>query len=582
MGFDGFSMHSLARELNGLLEGGRIDRITQPNRYSVVLSVRLPGKNFLLHVSTNSANPSAKIIAKNFENPPEPPVFCMVLRKHIETGRIAKIYQHGVDRLFVMDIDTLAAHGQIVTKQLVLEMMGKYSNIILVENGIIIDALRRIGESVSRVRTVLPNGTYELPPVQDKIDLFAAPAKNAIAKIRALPNEKLSKALIASCMGFGPVSAKETAFMAGLDANISVGALDDADFASLKDALESIKAACDEAKAPTVATDADGKILAAAAFDIAHVQKCKKKTFANCSELLEAVDAMLKCYTLPDRERFAKILKNETHRAAKKIGVLNEELAAADNAEEYRIRADNLMAFGGNFADHADERVTVKNIYSATGENIDIELDRRLTIVGNMQAYYRKYNKLKRAQNLLREQADKCRGELSYLESIEASLATSATLADIAEIKDELIAGGYLKEKAAKKIGGRSAEPLRFFADDGTEILVGKNNSQNDRLTFKIADKRNLWLHAKDIPGSHVIIRSINPSDEAVLFAAKLAARFSKAQDSSNVPVDFVECRFVKKPSGAKPGFVVFTNQNTIYVTPDDETKQLCPQAADD
>ena len=212
--------------------------------------------------------------------------------------------------------------------------------------------------------------------------------------------------------------------------------------------------------------------------------------------------------------------------------------------------------------------ITVANIYSETGEEISIPLDRRLTIAANVQACYKKYDKLKRSTKFIAEQIELCREEIIYLESIAHALTASTTLADIDEIRTELIAGGYLKDAKKKSALSKKPQPLKFIAPDGTEILVGKNNSQNDRLTFKIAAPDDLWLHTKDITGSHVIIRSSNVSDETLTLAAEIAAHFSKAQNSSKVPVDYVQCKFVKKPSGAKPGFVIFTNQRTIYVTP--------------
>ena len=589
MSLDGFSMHPLTRELHAALAGGRIDKITQPNKQSIILSVRQPGQNFLLHISINSQNPSAHLLEKNLENPPEPPVFCMVLRKQIETGRIAQVRQHGLDRLLLIDIDSLAAGGRIVTKTLVLELMGKYSNIILVQDGVIIDALRKIGANSSRVRTVLPGQAYELPPGQEKKDLFTDAIADIMAIVKADPALRLDKALLAACMGFGPVSAKEVCFSPGLAPSMRIEALDEADFAAVEDALQEIResalhagdASEPEDKAVLLLGE-NQKVLAMAAFPLHYLPEAAVLTFPTISAMLEKADSLLGSYVLPDMDRFRKLVKNEKNRAENKLTKLDEEIAAAENAEEFKVRGDNLMTYQYQFKDREDASVTVPNIYSGTGETITIPLDQRLTLVENMQACYKKYDKLKRAQELLQVQRRECEANIAYLESIEASLLASSSLAEIAEIHNELIAAGYLREKPKKKNNDKPARPFHFRAPDGTDILVGKNNYQNDKLTFKTARYNDTWFHTKDIPGSHVVLQNggTEPSEEDILLAASLAAHFSKARGSSKIPVDYTEIRYVKKPSGSKPGFVIFTNQKTLYITPDEA--KLAPILAQD
>lgn len=589
MSLDGFSMRPLTRELDTALAGGRIDKITQPNKQSIILSVRQPGQNFLLHISINSQNPSAHLLEKNLENPPEPPVFCMVLRKQIETGRIAKVHQHGLDRLLLIDIDSLAAGGRIVTKTLVLELMGKYSNIILVQDGIIIDALRKIGANSSRVRTVLPGQTYELPPGQEKKDLFTDDSAAIMAIVRKDPALRLDKALLAACMGFGPVSAKEVCFSAGLAPSMRIEALDEADFKAVEAALQEIRESAlhaGDADAPedkaVLLLGENQKVLAMAAFPLHYLPEAAVLTFPTISAMLEKADSLLGSYVLPDKDRFRKLVKNEKNRAENKLTKLDEEIAAAENAEEFKVRGDNLMTYQYQFKDREDASVTVPNIYSETGETITIPLDQRLTLVENMQACYKKYDKLKRAQELLQVQRRECEANIAYLESIEASLLASSSLAEIAEIHNELIAAGYLREKPKKKNNDKPARPFHFRAPDGTDILVGKNNYQNDKLTFKTARYNDTWFHTKDIPGSHVVLQNggTEPSEEDILLAASLAAHFSKARSSSKIPVDYTEIRYVKKPSGSKPGFVIFTNQKTLYITPDEA--KLAPILAQD
>lgn len=577
MSLDGISMHPLAIELDRAVAGGRIDRINQPSKQSIVMSLRLPGKNVLLHITINPQNPAMHLIDKAPENPPEPPMFCMVLRKHLETGRIAGVRQYGLDRLLMLDIDFLSAGGRIITKTLVVELMGKYSNIILVQDGIIIDALRKVGTNSSRVRTVLPGDAYVLPPQQEKLNLLETPIGEAIAAIRTKEDMTLSKAILDTCLGFGPVTAKEAAYGAGLPASMAVSQLNEGDFASLENALceitDSFREPCGTA---AIVIDKNNKPLATASFPLHYFTNETILTFPTISEMLSRASSLTGSYQIPDKDRFRKLMKNELNRAENKVQKLRDDIAAADNAEEYRIKADNLMTYQYQFQDRVDAEITVPNIYSEAGEAITIKMDQRLSVVENVQAYYKKYDKLKRGKELLEQQLQHCLEDIRYMSSIEASLESSTRLAEINDIKAELIASGILREKPKKHAAEKQSQPFKFTAPDGTQILVGKNNYQNDRLTFKTANPGDIWLHTQNIPGSHVILRcdGAEPSEDTLLLASYLAVHFSKAQGSSKVPVDYTRARFVKKPSGAKPGFVIFTNQTTLYVTPEAEILQ--------
>ena len=573
MNLDGFSLHPLAAELNHTLAGGRIDKITQPNRQTVVILVRQPGHSHLLYISINPQNPAAYLISDPPENPAEPPTFCMVLRKHLETGRIASVRQPGLERLLTIEIDVLASGGQIVTKSLQLELMGKYSNIILTADGIILDSLRRVGTNSSRVRTVLPGEAYQPPPPQDKRNLLTGPLQDITAQISASGEKKLSQALIGTCLGFGPVSAKEAAFCAGLAPELPAGQLEASDLASLQSALAELRdAVLASQAAPCMITGSDGKPLAMAAFPLHYLTgpEYRLTGFPSMSALLEAAAKITGSYVPPDKERFGRLITNELAKAKNKLKVLEEEAIEAENAEDCRLKGDNLMTWQYSLTDHAADEVTVADIYSPDGAPLVIALDRRLTINQNCQNYYRKYNKLKRAQILLKQQLAECKAGIMYLESIAESLKSSVTLSEINDIHSELIAGGYLREKPKKKPSDKATLPLEFTSPGGFTVLVGKNNIQNDRLTFKTAAPNDIWLHTKDIPGSHVVMRTSGntPGEPDIIFAAQKAAAFSKAAASSKVPVDYTLCRHVKKPSGAKPGFVIFTGQKTIYVNP--------------
>ncbi|MCR5447503.1 MAG: NFACT family protein [Schwartzia sp.] len=577
MSLDGFSMRRLVIELNKSLTGGRIDKITQPNRQTLTFSVRQPGENQLLYISIQPQNPILYRLDAPLESPAEPPTFCMVLRKQIETGRIAQIRQHGLDRIISLDIDVIGAGGRIVTKTLICELMGKYSNLILVQDGIIIDALRKVGANSSRIREVLPGEPYEIPPTQDKYDVTLAPPQKIIEKLSGLTDMKLSQALCAACLGFGPVTAKETAFSAGLSPNSPLSSLDEADYKSLENAIkETVDALSDPDSMPCLVRGEKNKIKAMSTFTLHYLPEEDIDFFPTIDAMLAKATSILGSFVPQDKEPLKKLVHTELTRAKNKLVKLHKDVEEADNAEEYRIKADNLMTYQYQLKDRADSELSLPDIYSTEGAVIKIEMDQRLTVAENIQAYYHRYNKLKRARSLLDEQIVSCGESIRYLESVEASLAVSSTLSELEDIKAELTAQGYLKSTKKKKASLKPSKPFIFTASDGTEILVGKNNYQNDRLTFKTADRDDVWLHTKDIPGSHVILRTEGaaPSDEALLLAADLAAHFSQAAGSSNIPVDYTLCRYVKKPSGAKPGFVIFTNQKTLYRTPDDKALQ--------
>ena len=582
MSLDGFSMHRLVRELNAALSGSRIDKITQPNRTTVQFAVRQPGKNLCFCISVRPQNPAIFLLDVSLENPSEPSSYCMLLRKHLETGRIAAIHQHGLDRVIFIDVDILASGGRIVTKTLAVELMGKYSNIILIEDGKIIDALRRVSATNSHVRLVLPNGEYLPPSDEGKLNALAATPEKFVLYLRKRKDMKLVKAISDACLGFGPVTAKEISFSAGLSADTQIDTLDDADFSSLSNAFaETVAAMLNETLPSVLLCDGKGKLIAMAAFPLHAFTEIEEEHFPNMSSLLIRADLLIGNYAPPDKERFQKLVRNELRRAQNKRQKLYEEADEAKNADEFRQKADTLATFQHQLADHQDDEITLPNVYAEDGKTVSIALDRRLTIRQNINDYYKKYGKLHRAEKLLAEQITACEENISYLESIELSLGSCTELSEIADIRTELIASGLLRENKKKKPGEKVSKPFRFRAEDGTEILVGKNNSQNDRLTFHIAARDDIWLHTKDIPGSHVILRTggNEPKEETLQLAASLAAHFSHASGSSNIPVDYTPCRFVKKPSGAKPGFVIFTHQKTLAVTPDEtQLKKILAQ----
>lgn len=573
MNIDGFSLQALVKELKATLTGGRIDRINQPNKQSIIMSIRQPGENLLLTLSVNPQCPGLYLVDNAPENPPEAPTFCMVLRKHLEGGRISDVRQYDIDRIIILEMDMLSAGGKIITKALVAELMGKYSNLILTENDIIIDALRKVGTNSSRVRTVLPSQQYVFPPTQNKLNVNAESADTIARAIASYPDKTLYQAVLNTCLGFGPITAKELIFTAGLPYDIPVSELEESDILSLKNAISETVAYLKNSPLSSLTSNENGKIISLSAFPIHYLDTQDEfinYTFPSMSKLLEKANMLSGSYTPPDKERFIKLISNEISKLKNKLIILREDLSEALKAEEYKIKADNLMTYQYSFKAGGASEISVADIYSDEQSTIVISLNPSLSLIENCQNYYKKYNKLKRAQSLLQEQIDECHATTEYLESIDEALKRSSSLSDIADIKNELVLAGYIVEKQKKKPSVKSSAPIEFTSPNGFTVLVGKNNIQNDRLTFKIAAPKDIWFHAKDMPGSHAILRTDNaiPDEADILFAAQAAAAFSKGATSKKVPVDYTQCRYVKKPKSAKPGFVIFTNQRTVYVEP--------------
>ncbi len=560
MSFDGIFTRAVVRELSSLLKGGRITKIHQPVNNEVILLVRAGGQNHKLLLSAHPNYARVHITNETQENPSEPPMFCMVLRKHLEGGFLENIYQSGMDRIIIFEVKGRNELGDATYKHLIVEIMGKHSNIILVdkEKGTIIDSVKHVSHAVNTYRAVMPGFEYIPPPQQNKLDPFQAGEEDVLRKLD-FNSGKLDKQLVANFAGISPLFAGEVVFRTGLANRITLPKT----FVELMNRIRK-----DEIEpALTLGKNKEAFYL----FPLAHLQG-EIKTFPTLSSLLDRF-----YFGKADRDRVKQQAKdlerfiiNEKTKNEKKIKKLHETLEEAKNADYYRLCGELLTASLYKLKKEMQE-VAVDNYYDGTV--MTIRLDPQKSPSENSQWYFSKYQKLKNAAVIIKEQLLKTKEELSYFEALEQQFET-ASLEDIGEIREELIEGGYLRERRKKVKRKKDTKPRldRYKSSDGTEILVGKNNKQNDYLTNKLASRDEWWLHTKDIPGSHVVIRSKEPSRETILEAAQLAAYFSKGRSSSSVPVDFTRIRHVKKPSGAKPGFVIYENQQTVYVTPDEET----------
>ncbi len=568
MPMDGITLGFMASELTQKLQGGRIDKVTQPERDEVILQIRSLGNNYSLLLSASANYSRVHVTHEKKYNPMEPPMFCMLLRKHLTGGRVSDVRQINGDRILEIDIDSMDEFGEITPRTLITEIMGRHSNIILTMNGKIIDAARHIDDSVSSVREVLPGLMYLRPPAQDKLQPNSMDATMLSEKLTECVGS-LAKAISASISGVSMQAAREIAFRVTGDEDTKlVGVNTDMLAIQIIKVFHTIK----DEFCPNVMYGEDGSPFDFAAFKYqsrAHLQTEVLPT------LSDALDTFYKQRDLTERigqkaSSLLKILRNNIERCEKKLAMQLETINETINMDLYRIKGELLM--GNIYAiPKGVKQVMLPNYYSENYDEIEIELDVRISPNANAQKYFKHYQKLKSAKLLVADQKAMTDAELAYLEGQLDNLKKCTNEAELNEIRDELTNEGYVRKlnnrKQLKKLP--PSKPYHYVSSDGIDILVGKNNLQNDKLTSS-AMSDELWLHAKDIPGSHVIVLSTNPPNQTITEAAILAAYYSKAKDSSSVPVDYTRKKYVKKPSGAKPGYVIYTNQHTAYVTPEE------------
>ncbi|CAM4040593.1 Rqc2 family fibronectin-binding protein [Lederbergia lenta] len=562
MSFDGFFTRAMTRELTQTIGGGKINKIHQPYKNELLLTIRMNRKNHKLLISAHPTYARIQLTNDVLDNPNEPPMFCMLLRKHLEGAMIENIRQIGMDRIIIFDLKGRNELGDVSYKQLIVEIMGRYSNIILVdqEKGMILDSIKHIPASINSYRTILPGSSYILPPPQEKIDPFVA-TEDDILKALDFNSGKLDKQLVAKFAGMSPLLSKEIIHHTGL-----------ANRETLPPAfIAYMKRLGSHDYQPTITT-ADSKEFFYL-IPLTHLHG-EFKSFASLSDMLDrfyfgkAVRDRVKQQAY-DLERF---MKNEKEKNETKIKKLETTLKKAENASHYQLLGELLTA-NMHLIKRGMEEISVINYYDEAGKEITIPLNPRKNPAENTQQYFSKYQKAKNALQIVKVQIEKALDEVNYFEGLLQQISSASTK-DIEEIREELAEEGYIRlrqKRGPKK--NTSTKPIieRYTASDGTDIFVGKNNKQNDYLTNKLARRDDIWLHTKDIPGSHVVINRSEPSDETILEAANLAAYFSKAKSSSAVPVDFTKIRYVKKPNGSKPGFVIYDQQQTVFVTPNED-----------
>lgn len=573
MSLDGAFLHIVCNELQPLVDA-RVDKVYQPSREEIVVSLRTyrdGGKKIVL--SANSVSARVNLTTAAFENPQQPPMFCMLLRKHLSGGRLMAIRQDGLERIVSLDFECTNEIGDIVTNSLVAEIMGRHSNIILVRDGRVIDSVKRITDDISSVRRVLPGIQYEAPPRQDRLCLLDAEPQQVLDAIADSP-ERLCKKLSAVLEGVSPILTREMAWYSAKDVDAACNALSDSAKDRLRFILGRVKSAVSGGECCfTVVSEPGGRKKDFCFINIEQYSTSMVISHENSAN--ELLDGFFASQDRTERTRqrahdLLKLLMNSYERVSRKLELQKKELAECSEREVFRVRGDLINANIWRL-EKGQSKAVLEDF--TTGEPVEIQLDPRLTPAQNAQKYYTEYRKLDTAEKKLTELIAKGQQELVYIDSVFDAASRTDSESDLAEIRRELREQGYLKGgvRADEKVK-KTSDPLHFRSSEGFEILVGRNNRQNDQLTLKTAKATDIWLHTQGIAGSHVIIRTEGrqPGEQTLFEAAQLAAFHSKGRSGSGVPVDYVAVKFVKKPAGAKPGMVIFTNNRTLYVTPDE------------
>ncbi len=581
MSLDGAFLHGVMLEmLEHRLIGGRVDKIYQPSRDEIILSIRTFGGAEKILFSANSSAACVHLTEKTPENPKQPPVLCMLFRKHLTGGRLTAIHQDGLERILNFDFECTNEIGDTVENRIAAEIMGKYSNIILLtkkEDGWrVVDSVKRVTDDISSVRRILPNILYELPPRTERLNLLDYDFPDFTERLSPFREQRLAKALPALFEGIAPIFARECAYACAKDIDVTVGALTEDRLEKLIFFLKGARHTLLEGTGCTMLTDKSGKPKDFCFIPIGQYgAELAEIRFDSPSALLdrffgERADA--------DRvkQRSGDLLKTILgiyERIERKLSVQRKELEDCAAREDLRVCGELLSANLYRLERGMSEFEAEDYIGGGTRK---IALDVRLTPAQNAQKYFSEYKKLDTAEKMLTKLIEQGEKELLYMDSVfdAASRVGSGAGSDAAlsEIRRELTETGYLKAQGGSRKQEKPLPPLKFRSSDGFEILVGRNNYQNDRLTLKTAVGGDLWLHTQKIAGSHVIIRADGAEipDRTIEEAAVLAATCSKGRNGTKIPVDYTRARYVKKPNGAKPGMVIFTNNQTVLVDPDE------------
>lgn len=558
MPFDGIVTRAVTHELNEKIIPGKITKIYQPTSTELVFTVRSQGQNYSLLLSIHPVYARLHLTADSYKNPKEPTMFCMLLRKYLSGAIIDSIEQYGLERIVTFSIKSRNEVGDLTTKKLVMELMGKHSNVMLVDGdeGHILDSLKHVPVSQNRYRTILPGHAYKLPPSQNKLDLLDINSETFVRKLDFNAG-KFDMQIVQTLIGVSPLIAKEIVDKSKL------GATDiyKKSFEEVQDMI------IHNSYTPAIYRNKKEE------FHVLPITFPEEDTEV-FSQTIEMLDHFFSGKAERDRVKqqakdLYQFIKNEKDKNERKLKKHEKTIKKAESADHYQ-RLGELLTAHMHTVKHGDQTASVIDYYDPEQNEITIELNPNKTPSENAQGFFKTYQKLKTSRKKVKQQMKKAHSEIAYLEQLLQQIDT-AREADIEEIRDELREGGYLKKQKKGKSKNKQLKPNpeKYTASDGTPILVGKNNKQNEYVTMKLAHRDDIWMHTKDIPGSHVVIRDKDPNEDTLFEAAQLAAYFSKSRQSSSVPVDYTKIRHVKKPNGAKPGYVTYDNQKTLFVTPE-------------
>ena len=576
MALDGAFLRHIKQELEEKLLGARVDKIHQPNREEILVAFRTREAAYKVLFSARANSARVHFTAIPLENPKQPPMLCMLLRKKLQGAKLVAIRQPELERLLHFDFDCINELGDHVTLTLTMEIMGRYSNIILSdEEGKIVDALKRVDAEMSSQRLVLPGLSYHLPPPQNKLCPLTTSSQQVVEALKALPKDmELSKGYLAVLQGVSPIVCRELAHQVGRGRELTVKTMDEEQvfragffYQQMRDTVEDVSGK------PFMAVSPQGKPM-----DFSFLEIHQYGTAAVVKEAESFSQLLDEFYRERDKQErmrvreqdLLKLLSTHSERLSRKINAQRGELEQCADRDGLRVAGDLISAHMYQMEKGA-ESVELPDFYQEGSPLVHIKLDPALTPSQNAQKYYKEYRKAKTAEEKLTEQIELAGKELEYLESVLDALARAETERDLAEIRAELQEQGYLRKLRSKKEKPAAVSaPMKFTTSDGFTVLVGRNNRQNDRLTLKTANNNDIWFHTKNIPGSHTVLvtQGREPTETAMEEAALLAAQHSRAKDSSQVPVDYTQIRYVSKPQGAKPGMVIYVNYKTLYVTP--------------
>lgn len=570
MAFDGITIANIVSELNRTIVGGKINKIAQPEADELMFTVKNNRTQYRLFLSASASLPLIYLTGENKQGPLTAPNFCMLLRKHIGSARILSVTQPGLERILIFELEHLNELGDICRKKLIVEIMGKHSNIIFCqEDDTIIDSIKHISANMSSVREVLPGRTWFIPHTQDKMDPLSM-SREAFTETVFGKNLPVFKAIYTSLTGFSPLIAEELCVRSGIDPKRQAQELEETEKETLWQTTDHLVDRIRRQDFSPVIVYQEEEPLEFAAFPLTKYQDQKSVSYESISQVLESYYSMKNKITLI-RQKSAdlrRIVTTAIERTSKKYELQQKQQKDTEKKEKYRIYGELLNTYGYHLEEGA-RSLEALNYY--TNEMITIPLDEHLSAAENAKKYFDRYTKLKRTEEALNELLEETRSDLEHLESIRTSLDIALDEDDLVEVREELMEYGYLRRKGSsgkkKKIVSR---PFHYRSSDGFDIYVGKNNFQNDELSFKFASGNDWWFHAKGQPGSHVIVKSNGEElpDRTFEEAARLAAFYSKGRQAPKVEIDYTQKKNLKKPNGAKPGFVIYHTNYSMIAEP--------------